>query len=169
MIQGRRKLAVSFVCLLPFLGMSTGCSIIHAAKLPPKRNMDVLCAGTPRTNVVAELGTPVSSESHNGSRTDVFTFKQGYSKPVKAGRMVAHGTADILTYGLWELVGTPSELYFDGTDVQLSVNYDDNENVSSVDILKGENVVTSKKRTLFGKKKSQPAVQMAAPDAKTVR
>jgi hypothetical protein len=132
--------------------------------------MDVLCKGTPRTNVVAEFGTPVSSEVHEGARTDVFAFKQGYSKPVKAGRMVAHGTADILTYGLWELVGTPSELYFDGTDVQLSVNYDATDKVESVDILKGaETVNKPKRKTLFQKKASDPAVEVASPDTKITR
>jgi len=155
----------------PVVTISAGCSIIHAAKLPPKRNMDVLCSGTPRSNVVAELGTPLSSEVHDGARTDVFTFKQGYSKPVKAGRMVAHGTADILTYGLWELVGTPSELYFDGTDVQLSVNYDSSDNVESVDILKGAEVVNKpKKKPLFRKKNAaEPPVEMATQETKSLR
>lgn len=157
--------------IIPVIGASTGCSIIHAAKLPPKRNMDVLCTGTPRSNVVAELGTPVSSEVHDQTRTDVFAFKQGYSKPVKAGRMVAHGTADILTYGLWELVGTPSELYFDGTDVQLSVNYDASDKVESVDILKGSDVVNKpKKKHLFRKKALDPVVELASPNTtKTTR
>jgi hypothetical protein len=101
----------------------------------------------------------------------VFAFKQGYSKPVKAGRMVAHGTADILTYGLWELVGTPSELYFDGTDVQLSVNYDASDKVESVDILKGSDVVNKpKKKHLFRKKASDPVVELASPNTtKTTR
>lgn len=159
-----------FLLIIPVVAASAGCSIIHAAKLPPKRNMDVLCMGTPRSNVVAEFGTPVSSEVHDKTRTDVFAFKQGYSKPVKAGRMVAHGAADILTYGLWELVGTPSELYFDGTDVQLSVNYDATDKVESVDILKGADVVhKTKKKPLFRKKASEPVMELASPDVKTVR
>jgi hypothetical protein len=63
---------------------------------------------------------------------DVFSFTQGYSKGAKTGRAVFHGAADVLTLGLWEVVGTPTEAVFDGRQVAFEVTYDASEKVEKV-------------------------------------
>jgi hypothetical protein len=111
----------------------TGCSVFMAAKLPDKKNLEVFAPGVPRQVVLAEMGLPSSYEDRNGIRSEVYKFKQGYSQQAKISRAVLHGTADILTFGLWEAVGTPTEYYFSGTDTIVLVTYDRNERVEAVE------------------------------------
>lgn len=116
---------------------AVGCAASMAARQPAKRDLAVLAAGAPRTHVIAELGAPVWTEMDAGRTTDVFSFKQGYTKPVKAARALLHGAADVATFGLWEVVGIPAETLADGQDVQLEVHYDRDHRVASVNTIKG--------------------------------
>ena len=111
-------------CLLFTL---TGCSVFMAAKLPDKKNIEVFTPGVPRQVVLAEMGLPSSYEDRDGVRSEVYKFKQGYSQEAKISRAVLHGTADILTFGLWEAVATPTEYHFSGTDTIVRVTYDRND------------------------------------------
>ncbi len=128
-------LAPLFVTLL--LAPTLGCSVFMAAKQPDAKDLSVLEQGTPRAHVITELGAPAWSEETNGGKTDLFKFKQGYSKGAKVGRAFFHGAADVLTFGLWEVVGTPAESYFSGTDMGVKVTYDQNDRVKTSRILKG--------------------------------
>jgi len=114
-----------------------GCSVFMAAKLPDKKDLTVLKPGVPRAVVLSEMGTPTSYDEHEGVRTDVYKFTQGYSTPAKISRAVFHGTADVFTWGLWEVVATPTEYYFSGTDTLVMVNYNANNRVDSVQYIKG--------------------------------
>ncbi len=119
----------------------SGCSTVMAARQPNKKDVSVFNTGTLRNKVIAEVGNPVSSEEVDGKLVDVFSFTQGYHKGAKAGRVLAHGAADVLTLGLWELVGTPTESIFDGTEVKLEVHYDEGNRVKKVIPYKGEQVL----------------------------
>jgi hypothetical protein len=55
---------------------------------------------------------------------------------VKVGRTIAHGTADVMTLGLWEIVGTPTEATLNGHRVAYEVTYDANDRVEQVVPLK---------------------------------
>ena len=118
--------------LIASLLAQAGCSVVMAAKQPPKKDLGVLNHGTPRSMLLAELGQPASTETKDGKRVDVFSFTQGYSKPTKVARSVFHGAADFFTLGLWEVVGTPTEAVFDGTKMMLQVTYDENDRVDNV-------------------------------------
>jgi hypothetical protein len=115
----------------------TGCSVFMAAKLPDKKNLDVFASGVPRQVVLAEMGLPSSYEDRNGVHSEVYKFKQGYSQEAKISRVVLHGTADIVTFGLWEAVGTPAEYYFSGTDTIVLVTYDADDRVNGVTYFRG--------------------------------
>lgn len=97
--------------------------------------MDVMNVGTPRAMVLSEFGQPVTSEVKDGLKVDVFAFTQGYSKGAKASRAVFHGIADVLTLGIWEAVGTPTEAVFDGTKVSYQIEYDASDRVKKVTAL----------------------------------
>src|SRR5436309_11131359 len=90
------------------------CSPVLAAHQPSRRDVDLLSPGIPRNVLVAELGAPVSTETRDGKRVEVFSFVQGYRKGVKVGRTIGHGVADVMTLGLWELAGTPTEATLNG-------------------------------------------------------
>lgn len=115
----------------------TGCSVFMAAQLPDKKDLNVLKPGVPRSVVIAEMGAPSSYEELQGTRTEVYRFKQGYSTPNKISRAVFHGTADVITFGLWEVVATPGEYYFSGTDTIVMVSYDAANRVEKVQYVKG--------------------------------
>jgi hypothetical protein len=116
---------------------TNACSVYKASNQPDKKNISVLSTGTPRSHVIAEFGAPVWSGDKNGEKVDMFAFKQGYSKGAKVGRAVFHGAADVVTLGLWEVVGTPVETIADGTDTKVEVSYDGEERVKVVNYLEG--------------------------------
>jgi len=118
--------------------ISTGCSVYMAANQPEKKNTGILAKGTPRSLVIAELGPPVTTEKEEGKRTDIFTFHKGSDKGWKIGRAVFHGAADVVTLGLWELVGTPTEVLAKGDRVTATVNYDEKDRVESYTFLSGD-------------------------------
>lgn len=135
----RRFILLALALVAP--AASSGCAVVKATRQPDKKDLGILNPGVPRTHVIAELGAPVWTEERGGITTDIFSFKQGYSKPVKAGRAFAHGAADVVTFGLWEVVGVPVETLADGTQVQLEVRYDPNRLVESVTVIRGHEVV----------------------------
>ncbi|HEY6201230.1 MAG TPA: hypothetical protein VI231_21685 [Candidatus Binatia bacterium] len=112
--------------------MISGCSVYMAANQPKAKDLSVLTPGTLRGNVIAELGSPIWSGEKNGDKADVFKFTQGYSTGAKAARAVFHGVSDFFTLGLWEVVSTPGEMIFSGTEMKLEVTYDKDDKVKTV-------------------------------------
>jgi hypothetical protein len=121
----RGSLARWFLLLLsPALLFLSGCSVYIAAHQPTKKDLTVLAQGTPRRLVISELGPPaVTEKDKRGNRIDFFQITQGYSKGSRVGRVIAHGAADLFTLGCWEIIGTPTELVFDGTQLRIQVTY----------------------------------------------
>jgi hypothetical protein len=85
---------------------------------------------------LAEFGNPISSEMKDSEKCEIFKFIQGYSTGAKAGRAVFHGAADVLTLGLWEVIGPPTEGVFSGDEKCYEVIYDENNRIKSVTALK---------------------------------
>jgi hypothetical protein len=147
--------------LAALVASASGCAAVMAARQPGKKDLAVLAAGTPRTHVIAEFGPPVWTDLRGGQSTDIFAFKQGYTKPVKAARALLHGAADVATFGLWEVVGIPVETLADGADMQLEVHYDAEDRVASVSTIKGRNALAGhedKIRVADRPERSQAAV-----------
>ena len=124
--------------LVSILMMTSGCSVFMAAIQPDAKDLSVLKEGTPRSHVIAELGPPVWSGEKNGTRVDIFAFRQGYSSAAKAGRAFFHGAADVVTLGLWEVIATPIESIASGTDTKAEVTYDRDDRVKSVEMIRQE-------------------------------
>ena len=126
------------LCTLLIVGTFniTGCSVFMAAKQPEKKDTKMLAVGVPRAVILAEFGAPVSTVKNGDETVDTFSFKQGYGKAAKFGRMMFHGVADVATLGLWEIIGTPVESGFDGNNIAYQITYDQNDNVKTVVQLK---------------------------------
>ncbi|MBN9127885.1 MAG: hypothetical protein J0I90_09970 [Nitrosospira sp.] len=122
--------------IILFSIMLTSCSVFMAAKQPDKKNVDLFKVGTPRSMLLAEFGMPTVSELRDGKKYEIYKFIQGYSAGAKAGRAVFHGAADVLTLGLWEVVGTPVEGTFSGDEMAYEVSYDQESRVDQVIALK---------------------------------
>ena len=122
------KHATILAVLLLFLSIQvSGCSVFMAADQPDKKPIELFKVGVPRSMILAEFGMPMASEEKDGKKHEIFAFTQGYSGGAKAGRAVFHGVADVLTLGLWEIVGTPTEGVFDGKEMAYEVSYDDDD------------------------------------------
>lgn len=151
------RLRFVFTFIVIFI-LGQGCSVFMAANQPSKKDVSVFNVGTPRTHVIAEAGQPIhTKENADGTITDTFSFIQGYSTGNKAGRALFHGAADVLTLGLWEVVGTPVEAIATGTKVQVEVDYDADEKVRNVIALTGGNEFTGIHTGSAGKQAQQAA------------
>ncbi len=131
----KTKIMVAVIVVISGLYVS-GCSVFMAAKQPDAKDIGLFKVGTPRNMLLAEFGLPTVSEERDGKKYEIFTFTQGYSAAAKAGRAVFHGAADVLTLGIWEVIGTPVEGTFDGTEMAYEVRYDENDRVDQVVLLK---------------------------------
>ena len=114
------------VCLVLFAS-AYGCAVHSAATQPDEKDINLLRAGTPRAMILGEFGTPVNTEIRDGKKTDIFSFIQGYSTLTKSGRAFFHGAADVMTLGLWELIGGSVEGAYDGEKVSFQVTYDEKD------------------------------------------
>lgn len=115
--------------------VTSGCAVHRAANQPPRKNLDVLNVGTERDLVIAEFGTPISTEPTDSGRKDIYAFIQGYGKGAKAGRAFLHGAADVFTLGIWEIVGTPVEGTFNGKKMTVRVLFDESDLVAAATVL----------------------------------
>ena len=69
------------------------------------------------------LGQPVSMTTHDdGQLTANYEYVVG-NEP-STGRAMGHGVLDVLTLGLWEVVGTPIEAVNQGDKITVTVRYD---------------------------------------------
>ncbi len=148
---------------LALLAANAGCSVGMAYRLPPKRDLSVLAQGTPRTHVIAELGNPVWSGQQSGQQTDVYAFRQGVTKPVKAGRMVGHAAADFFTFGLWEVVGTPAEMLLDGQEIKVEVQYDESQQIAMTRVIEGQSAFDDRRWRPKSKSSSPSEVERQPP------
>lgn len=128
MRTSRTVLGMLGVCAIVLMA-TTGCSVFMAAKQPDAKDLSVLNPGTPRQMLLAELGAPVWSGEREGSKVEVYSFVDGYSRAAKAARAFFHGAADVFTLGLWEVIGTPAEAIFSGKKMTVEVVYDDVDRV----------------------------------------
>lgn len=112
-----------------FLPMQ-GCSVMMAMSGDKDPNFAVLQVGAPRGVVELELGTAVEQHvARDGTTTCVYEYTIG-NKP-SGGRAVAHGVMDVLTLGLWEVIGTPVEAFLPKHH-RITVVYDARQTVVAV-------------------------------------
>ena len=114
--------ALACLCLTP-VGLS-GCTVYKAAAAPSQKDLSVLKPGTARDRVIAELGSPVRTETIGNERKDLFTFLQGYSTASKNGLAAVIAVEDIATLGAAELAFQESGEEYAGKKITVAVYYD---------------------------------------------
>lgn len=123
---------LKFLGLMVLSALAIGCTATQqAASQPTAKDLSVLDPGTSRDLVILELGAPAESRTEDGRKIDLFSFIQGYSKGTRIARVTGHAAGEILTFGLWSLVGTPIEQSYNGTVLGYKVYYDEDDNVAS--------------------------------------
>jgi hypothetical protein len=109
----------------------SACSVGMALSGKKDPDLSVLKKGGYRCEVELQFGSPtqVAVSSGNGYTTALYNYEVGNES--SPGRAVAHGAMDVLTLGLWEVVGTPVELVT-GSSHQLTVTYDETDRIVSI-------------------------------------
>jgi hypothetical protein len=91
-----------------FLG---ACSTVMEANRPPAVNLDGFAMGSKRMDVIAQLGSPNSTEADGDRYCDVYgLYTRSLNRAQKGVIMVGEATADIFTGGLFEAFATPAEV-----------------------------------------------------------
>jgi hypothetical protein len=110
--------AALFLALPPTL---SGCSVGMALHGEREPNLAACRVGATRGEIELELGPPTSVASVEGGGTQC-TYEYQVGNEPSAGRAALHAGMDVITLGIWELVGTPTEA-LQGEDFQLVVTY----------------------------------------------
>jgi hypothetical protein len=108
----------------------TGCSVGMAMVGKEEPNLGAFRMGSTRGEVELQLGSPISSATNpDGSRSDIYEYELG-NKP-SAGRAAAHAVMDVLTLGIWEVIGTPIEA-MQGETRRMVIVYDAQDRVMGI-------------------------------------
>ena len=95
--------------VLTLLILCLGCSIGMALSGNEPKDTSVFYQGAERSFVFAKVGMPNAAvQDKDGLWIDTYYIVKG-NEP-SAGRAIGHGVMDVLTLGLWEVIGTPIEL-----------------------------------------------------------
>lgn len=127
--------SLSKIILCAVISLNTGCAAVMATKQPTKKDLSIFNKGVDRSLIIAEIGAPITSELKNGKRYEIYTFMQGYSKANRISRAVWHGAADVVTFGLWEIIGTPTESAFNGKKTSYEMIFDADDHLESSKLL----------------------------------
>ncbi|KKM00155.1 hypothetical protein LCGC14_1807240 [marine sediment metagenome] len=108
----------------------SGCSVGMALSGKAAPNLGAFRVGSTRGEVELHLGSPVDSVTRpDGGRTDIYEYELG-NKP-STGRAVGHAVMDLLTFGVWEIIGTPIEAI--GIEKKrLMIVYDDQDRILAI-------------------------------------
>ena len=116
----------------------TGCSVGMALSGSENPDLGAVQVGATRGEVEMQLGSPIKTATlDDGNRVDIYEYEIG-NEP-SAGRAIGHGVMDVLTFGAWEIIGTPIE-GFQGEKFHATVTYDQNDKVVAI---KSKKVTTS--------------------------
>jgi hypothetical protein len=115
---------------LILVGLLSGCSLGMALSGSENPDLGAIKAGSSRGEIEMHLGSPKSSLALvDGRRTEIYEYEIG-NEP-SAGRAIGHGAMDVLTFGLWEVVGTPIE-GVQGERFQATITYDRDDKVVDI-------------------------------------
>lgn len=111
--------------LLALMVVVQGCSVMMAGKKQVKKDTRVIKVGNHRDNIVQTIGAPETSvRLENGGCKDVYKIVENAgSKTTKGLAIVGHTAMDVVTLGLWEIVGTPLELATQETPTHFILYY----------------------------------------------
>ncbi len=130
-----RKLA----CMVVLVSLlMSGCSIYMAASRSTKQDVTCIREGEHRDVIIAQLGEPdTSMKMESGGYKDYYKIAtNAHSEGGKTAAVIGHATMDVLTLGLWEIIGTPLELAAQDKITTFILVYDYNGLLASYETIK---------------------------------
>ena len=117
-------------CGIVVLGTLSACSVGMALSGSENPDLGAIKVGASRGEVEMHLGSPESSLTlEDGQRTDIYAYEIG-NEP-SAARAIGHGAMDVVTLGLWEVIGTPIE-GVQGERYHATITYDRDDKVVDI-------------------------------------
>ncbi|MCO6442420.1 MAG: membrane lipoprotein lipid attachment site-containing protein [Nitrococcus mobilis] len=124
------KKTISAATIIGTLLLLSGCSVGMAMSGKSTPDLGVVKQNASRGEVELQLGPPVRvSTMDNGHVLNVYEYQVGNDP--SAGRAAGHAVMDVLTLGIWEVIGTPIE-GFQGDKRRVQIEYDENDRVVNV-------------------------------------
>lgn len=106
------------------------CSVGMALSGSENPDLGAIRVGASRGEVELHLGTATKTTLlPDGRHADVYQYEIG-NEP-SAGRAIGHGVMDVLTFGIWEVVGTPIEAV-QGETHNATITYDESDKVADI-------------------------------------
>ena len=140
--RGTMKKIIAIAVIMLFV--NTGCSVFMAMSGKKEPNLAVLNVGQDRGIVELNLGKPVQTYVKDDVIVDVYEVQFG-NEP-SGGRAIGHAAMDLLTFGGWEIIGTPVE-GVQGKTETITVQYDKNNKLVSVNSVQGRAPKEDKKES----------------------
>ena len=129
----KKMLYMSLITVL----LLQGCSVIMAGKKQTRRNTKIIRVGEHRDIIVQTLGAPdMSATTGNGSKDIYKIVEKAGTDGSKFFAIAGHATMDVLTLGLWEIIGTPLELATQETPTSFILYYDQDYILQSYESIK---------------------------------
>lgn len=110
--------------------LTQGCAASMAAQGQNGPDIDVVKRQETRADMERMLGLPVETLQTSDDEIVELYIVEARTEP-SAARAAGHATADLFTFGLWELVGGPIEGY-KGRRQRVVVTYNENDEVLAV-------------------------------------
>ena len=107
----------------------SGCATMMALHGKPDVDLASLHIGQPRNEAIMILGQPMKTMTTDTGRKDLFECERGNAP--STGRAVGHAVMDVLTWGLWEIIGTPVEA-LGSSKYYVSIEYDKEDKVTNI-------------------------------------
>ncbi len=131
------KLKIVYL-LLSVIALS-GCAVAMSANRSTyKGDPSIIQAGADRAYIESTFGSPNMTASLGNGETKVI-YKidpEAHRAGTKGATVAGHVVADVLTLGLWEVIGTPLELTAQDKFTTYIIVYDKRDKVKSVEIVK---------------------------------
>lgn len=105
----------------------SGCTVARAAAGRRSDKLSLLYEGQDRAILLQHWGHPKKTVVVEGARRDTFLLSAGDAP--SGGRALGHATMDVLTMGMWEIIGGGYEDSH-SRGLWLTVEYDEHEKVS---------------------------------------
>jgi hypothetical protein len=108
-----------------------------ALKGSPDTNVSSLKIGAARQEMLFNMGEPIKTKADSNKQTDYFKTSRGNQPSV--GRAAFHIVMDLLTFGIWEVIGVPMEA-MGSSSTTIQVDYED-EKVTNFKTVSQEEVL----------------------------